>query len=54
MLVFLNYVAYSLLTWQIRSWMSSAGKRRLFDRISGTMFIGFAGMLLYSVGRSSR
>ena len=53
-LVFLNYVAYSLLAWPLRGWMSSAHRRRLFDRISGTMFIGFAGMLLYSAGRSSR
>ena len=54
LLVFLNYVGYSLLAWPIRSWLSSAHKRRLFDRISGSMFIGFAGMLLYSAGRSSR
>ena len=53
-LVFLNYVGYALLAWPIRRWMTSAHKRRLFDRISGSMFIGFAGMLLYSAGRSSR
>ena len=54
LLVFLSYVGYSLLALPIRNWMGSAHKRRLFDRISGTMFIGFAGMLLHSAARSSR
>jgi homoserine/homoserine lactone efflux protein len=53
-LVFLNYVGYSLLAWPLRNWMSSERKRRLMDQVAGSMFIGFAGMLLYSVGRSSR
>ena len=54
LLVFLNYVGYSLLAWPIRGWMTSLRKRRLFDRLSGCMFIGFAGALLYSASRSTR
>ena len=54
LLVFLNYVGYSLLALPLRRWMTSASKRRLLDRIAGSMFIGFAGMLLYSAARSSR
>ncbi|MDC1287637.1 LysE family translocator [Gammaproteobacteria bacterium] len=53
-LVFLNYVGYSLLAWPLRRWMSSQGKRKIFDRISGTMFFGFAGWLVYSASRSTR
>ena len=53
-LVFLNYVGYSLLAWPIRGWMNSQRKRKIFDRISGTMFFGFAGWLAYSASRSTR
>ena len=53
LIVFLNYVGYALLAWPIRRWMDSAAKRRLFDRISGTMFIGFAALLGLSSRQSS-
>jgi homoserine/homoserine lactone efflux protein len=53
-LVFLNYVGYSMLAWPIRNWVNSDCKRHLLDRIAGSMFIGFASMLLYSAVRSSR
>lgn len=51
--VFINYIGYCLLAWPIRRWMDSDQKRRLFDRISGSMFIGFAGLLAFSSGKAS-
>ena len=53
-LVFLNYVGYSVLAWPIRRWMTTHYRRKVFDRISGTMFMGFAGWLAYSASQSSR
>lgn len=53
-LVFLNYLGYSSLAWPLRRWMTSPSKRRLFDRLSGSMFIGFAAALAYSATRSQR
>lgn len=47
-IVFINYVGYSLLAWPIRRWMDSEQKQKLFNRISGSMFIGFAGLLAFS------
>ena len=50
-IVFLNYVGYALLAWPIRRWMDSDSKRKLFNRISGAMFITFAGLLALSSKR---
>ena len=52
-IVFFNYVGYSLLAWPIRRWMNSDAKRKLFNRISGTMFVGFAGLLALSTKRTN-
>jgi len=51
LIVFLNYLGYSLVTWPIRQWMDSDSKKILFNRLSGSMFIGFAGVLACSAKR---
>ncbi len=51
-IVFLNYLGYSLLAWPIRRWMDSAKKQKLFNRIAGSMFIGFAGLLVFAGKKS--
>ena len=53
-IVFLNYVGYSLLAWPLRRWMTSLRRRKIFDRISATLFIAFAGWLACSASRTSR
>ncbi len=52
-IVFLNYVGYALAAWPIRRWLDSDSKRKLFNRISGTMFITFAGLLAFSSKRAN-
>lgn len=50
-LVFLNYVGYALLAWPLRLWMTSAKRQLIFNRVSGSMFIGFATLLAISSRR---